>query len=50
MMVSGVFSICNAGLMTIEPNIIRKMEETAVKVMVLPMVFDRFSLSLEPKY
>ena len=50
MMLSGVFSICSTGRMMADPKTIKRTEAAAVKVMVLPMVRDKFSLSLEPKY
>ena len=50
MMVSGVFSMRSTGRIIMDPNTMRNREAAAVRVMVLPMVRDRFSLSLEPKY
>ena len=49
-MVSGVFSIWSTGRMIMEQNTIKNREAAAVNVMELPMVRDRFSRSLDPKY
>ena len=45
----GVFSIFKRGRIVTEPNTIMISEAAAVKVMVLPIVFDRCSLSFAPK-
>ena len=50
MMLSGVSSSTSTGRMARVPTIISRIEATAVKVMELPMVLDRFSLSRDPKY
>ena len=48
-MLAGVFSIFKSGRIVTEPRTIMISEDTAVRVIVLPMVFDKLSLSFAPK-
>ena len=49
-MLSGVFKRIRTGRIKAAPKTIKSKEEAAVSVMVLPIVLDKFSRSLEPKY